>query len=299
MADNADTEVNLPPQNRPSEEKVGDILKRERITRRIAIETIARDLKLNVRYIKSIENSEYDDLPDDPYIRVYLRSMARYLMLDTESLLKKFYKEHGIEPEGPRAETVSRIEIVASKKDAPNLPWGVIIVVAVLLGTGIYVAGRMGLIGGFTPATDSGTAVADSTAASSADTIDSDVPLTPPEQDPPSVDTLIPAPSDKKRSAAKDTMSLRLRAIKDSVWVQVFADNVSWKSILYKNDSRTFTAADSFNVHVGENSRIEYFLNGKQLQTVKGLGVVVFKIGRGGVTPWTLQQWMTVFKNRI
>ncbi len=36
-------------------DRVGDIIRKERITRRITVETIAKDLKLNVKYIKSLK----------------------------------------------------------------------------------------------------------------------------------------------------------------------------------------------------------------------------------------------------
>ena len=71
----------------PQSDRVGDILRKERITRRIALETIAKDLKLNVRYVRSLESNDYNDRPADPYIRVYLRSLAKYLLLDSEAIL--------------------------------------------------------------------------------------------------------------------------------------------------------------------------------------------------------------------
>ena len=51
---------------------VGDTLRKERITRRITVDTIAKDLKLNVKYIKALEGNDYKSLPADPYVRVYL-----------------------------------------------------------------------------------------------------------------------------------------------------------------------------------------------------------------------------------
>ena len=84
MSENNETDSML----RISRDRVGDILRKERITRRITVETIAKDLKLNVKYIKALEASEYEALPADPYVRVYLRSLAKYLSLDSEEILK-------------------------------------------------------------------------------------------------------------------------------------------------------------------------------------------------------------------
>ena len=79
----------------PAGDRVGDILRKERITRRIALETIAKDLKLNVKYIKSLEANDYSDLPADPYIRVYFRSIAKYLLLDPRKFLSVFTRNAG------------------------------------------------------------------------------------------------------------------------------------------------------------------------------------------------------------
>jgi len=77
-------------------DKVGDILRKERLTRRITVETIAKDLKLNAGYIKALEASDYDSLPADPYVRVYIKSLTKYLSLDTDAIMKEFYKERGL-----------------------------------------------------------------------------------------------------------------------------------------------------------------------------------------------------------
>ena len=105
MSENNETDLNASDLSR---DRVGDILRKERITRRITVETIAKDLKLNVKYIKALEASEYEALPADPYVRVYLRSLAKYLSMDSEEILKKFYTERGMSIE---KETSSKISV--------------------------------------------------------------------------------------------------------------------------------------------------------------------------------------------
>ena len=87
-----ENEITAPPASEPAHEKVGDILRKERITRRIALETIAKDLKLNVKYIGAGVD-EHHDLPPDPYIRVYLRTLAKYLMLDPEDYSQEILQD--------------------------------------------------------------------------------------------------------------------------------------------------------------------------------------------------------------
>ncbi|MCL2689001.1 MAG: helix-turn-helix domain-containing protein [Chitinispirillia bacterium] len=115
------------------EDRVGDILRKERITRRITVETIAKDLKLNVGYIKALESSEYESLPAEPYIRVYLKSLTKYLSLDSESILLQFHKERGITA-GSELRKDNRIEISMRKQEEKKSPTLVItgLLIAVL-----------------------------------------------------------------------------------------------------------------------------------------------------------------------
>jgi len=98
-------------------DKVGDILRKERLTRRITIETIAKDLKLNVGYVKALEASDYDSLPPDPYIRVYIRSLTKYLSLDSDSILKEFYKERGLIADDSAQTQGNKIDVTVQRQD--------------------------------------------------------------------------------------------------------------------------------------------------------------------------------------
>src|SRR5664279_3887300 len=114
-----------PPPSETATEKVGDILRKERITRRIALETIAKDLKLNVKYVRSLEANDYNDLPGAPYVRVYLRSLAKYLLLDPDDILKKFYAGSGINDDKLRKDSDTKINISMANevKRSESKPW--------------------------------------------------------------------------------------------------------------------------------------------------------------------------------
>ena len=134
MSENAETDFHI--KHEPNSERVGDLIRKERVTRRIALETIAKDLKLNVKYIKALEANEYNALPADPYIRVYFRSLAKYLMLDPEEILKRFYEERGIPPEIYQKETTSKISISEMETERSFTPWLIIFIVIAVLYTG-------------------------------------------------------------------------------------------------------------------------------------------------------------------
>jgi cytoskeletal protein RodZ len=292
MSENNETDLNATDLSR---DRVGDILRKERITRRITVETIAKDLKLNVKYIKALEASEYEALPADPYVRVYLRSLAKYLSLDSEEILKKFYMERGMSIE---KETASKISVSMKEKEETKSPMLITVLILIALLAGFsFLANKKGWISTtdyfFTESDTTLQITQDNLTDSLADD-DSMFSETPLQQ------------TDSSSALLADTMvdttgllSLQLDVISDSAWVQVFSDGTSWKNIIAKNQSRIFTAKDSFNVHVGNNSTVKYSFKGKPI-TVRGTGIVAFKLDKTGKPIiWTLSKWNSVFKERL
>ncbi len=309
----SDTPENFPPQSEGNKhETVGETIRKERVTRRIAIETVARDLKLNASYIKALESGNYDDLPADPYVRVYLKSIAGYLMLDPEDILRRFYNERGLPPADYESERATRINIsVKGIKEPAKFSRSmiflavVVVAVAALLLTALFgtesdteqetgseqtttqeeTTGEEGIEGipipidsipddteGIETETDTGAEaeITDQTANDDVETAET----------------------------SPDSLQLEISIARDSVWLQVFEDGDSWKNFVHANETRTFSARDSLNIHVGNNRLMKYTLNGEPLK-VKGRGVLVFKIDHEGVDMWTLSKWLSVFKGRI
>ena len=127
-----------------NKDKVGDILRKERLTRRIAVETIARDLKLNVAYIKALEASEYESLPADPYVRVYIKSLTKYLSLDSDAIMKEFYRERGlIADEADPAATKIDVSVQIHEKNHTPI---VIAALVVVLAVFAFIANQKGWI---------------------------------------------------------------------------------------------------------------------------------------------------------
>jgi len=138
-------EVKDTPKDTGNREKVGDILRKERLTRRITIETIAKDLKLNIGYVKALEASDYDSLPPDPYVRVYIRSLTKYLSLDAEVILKEFYKERGLIADDSVQNPAGKIDMTIQRQDKNPV---VIIIAAliVVLAVFAFIANKKGWI---------------------------------------------------------------------------------------------------------------------------------------------------------
>ena len=279
---------------------VGDILRKERITRRITVETIARDLKLNVKYIKALEANEYGALPADPYVRVYLKSLAKYLTLDSDEILRRFYRERGMSIEPSPRENTERIPISMKQKEESRNPLLIVaIVLIVLLALFSFIAKKQGWLVAPPPVSPltmpADTEFMESEPGDDSLLADSMLPATPPTD---SLEIPGTTPADVETDTA-GKMRFTLSVIKDSVWIQVYSDGESWKNIVYKDQNRTFTARDSFNVHVGNIAAVKFALNGKVLP-FQGKGVMTFKIDhRGAPLKWSLKKWNTVFQDRL
>jgi len=169
MAENIESPK--PAENGGGKEKVGDILKKERLTRRITVEAIAKDLKLNVGYVKALEASDHASLPPEPYIRVYIKSLTKYLSLDTEAILREFDKERGLISED-YDKSANKIDISVQKPEK-NLTFVIAAALIVALAIFAFIANKKGWL-----TTPEDTAViedvADTVSLTNADSLDND-----------------------------------------------------------------------------------------------------------------------------
>lgn len=299
-------------QDKP-QETAGDILHKERVTRRITLETIAKDLKLNVRYIKAIESNNLKELPAEPYIRVYIRSIATYLMLDPDEILQRFFKERGIRTEVDEREGVERIKIQVNKDtESRSMTWIIITIVILILVALSYVANKKGWMTSVSSEQKTLTTFEDSSVvedtfdeySDSLFDVDEDTVSFDQQEN---IDSLLLSNSSVSEDAAVSEISspkksnllkLVVAALKDSVWIQVYRDGKSWRNFIKHTNPRSFYARDSLNLLVGDNSLASYHLNGKAL-TIKGSGVTAFKINHSGIEMWQKQHWDSVFSDRM
>ncbi|MGB8325047.1 MAG: helix-turn-helix transcriptional regulator [Candidatus Acidiferrum sp.] len=73
----------------------GERLKRERELREVTLEEITAHTRIGPRFLEALENEDWDKLPGGVFNRGFVRSVARYLGLDEESLLGEYDLAHG------------------------------------------------------------------------------------------------------------------------------------------------------------------------------------------------------------
>lgn len=75
---------------------LGEKLRKIRGDRRLSLLEISRATRIQVSYLESLENGEYDKLPADVYVKGFLRNYAEFLVVNEQALIKLYEKEKGI-----------------------------------------------------------------------------------------------------------------------------------------------------------------------------------------------------------
>lgn len=378
----------------PHKERVGEILRRERERRQLSIEAVAKKLRLNAKYIESLESNRYNQLPGDTYIRVYLRSLSSFLSLNAEEIFRRFFEERGVTGvDTLRKDSSTKINIAAQEEKKPNTALFVTVAVIALLVIFSVIVNRQGCHSSHAAkhvktAVDTssqgavaavpkdtgmkGRPAAETMAVAAATDSQKDESNMVRKEEKPGTETVPakqlgnivkpPQPSIKQTKdtvtksevsakpfsrgadttqkvvqhpvkSIKDTvkqvktpadtqhryttakgltpaatvqsavnpMVLRMTVTGDSCWGRVFSDGgKEWKNTVFSGKGVTFTAQDSFNIHIGISGAVSFMLNGKPLPLPGKKGVMTFKIDRSGtVTLWPLEKWNSVFGGHL
>ncbi len=124
---------------------IGQALREARMRTRIDITEVERATKIRARYLRALENEEWEALPGPVYIKSFLRTYSDYLGLDSRLLVDEFKRryerptDHDMRPVAPRRRERERIA------RGPLIPpWALIGAVLVLVVAALYVIGTLG-----------------------------------------------------------------------------------------------------------------------------------------------------------
>jgi cytoskeletal protein RodZ len=81
--------------------RLGETLRTQREKKGITLEQAAHDTRIREKFLKALEDSDYQTLPGAVYTKGFLRNYAEYLELDTEDLVVQFHQERDL-PDVPR-----------------------------------------------------------------------------------------------------------------------------------------------------------------------------------------------------
>src|SRR5579863_3140668 len=112
---------------RMSSTPFGEQLKREREMRGVSLEEISVATRIAPRFLEALENEQWEQLPGGVFNRGFIRSVARYLGLDEDSLVAEYALQTKGRPDPG---------VVADPPDEPDRLWArvsVLVVLAILI----------------------------------------------------------------------------------------------------------------------------------------------------------------------
>jgi cytoskeleton protein RodZ len=127
---------------------IGSTLRETRMRGRIDIGEVEARTKIRAKYLRALENEEWDLLPGPVYVKSFLRTYGDYLGLDSRLLVDEFRRryerpsDHEVRP----LSTLSRErERMHKPRRGPLLPpWALIAVVLVFVVVALYLIGNIG-----------------------------------------------------------------------------------------------------------------------------------------------------------
>ena len=116
----------------------GERLKREREMREVSMEELTKATRISTRFLLALENEDWNKLPGGVFGHGFVRTIARYLGLDEESLLGEYDLARGDKSQSEAAKPEERIP--------PPPKWIPVAAVLVifLIVAGLFYAGRYG-----------------------------------------------------------------------------------------------------------------------------------------------------------
>jgi hypothetical protein len=129
--------------------EIGRTLRETRTKRRIELTEAEASTKIRIRFLRAMENEEWDVLPGGSYTRGFIRTYARYLGLDGEQLADEYRRQQEGRPveRAPRAQPAvnpraSRGQL-PSRRRLPSLSrgaWATLVsvgLIAILVGVAL------------------------------------------------------------------------------------------------------------------------------------------------------------------
>jgi cytoskeleton protein RodZ len=228
----------------------GEHLRREREMRGVSLDEISAATRISTRFLEAIEKDQWDQLPGGVFNRGFIRSIARFLGLDEDSLVAEYALGNSNGAPAPAAAPKARNRMPRNWQPAA----GSVIVIVLVLAGGIFGWHRYG--------DDLSAWIHSRYQAVRA----AGKPAPEPGSGGPSTATAAAS------GAPAQVLTLKLQASK-AANVKVSADGkIVFDGAVQPGDTRQFDAQSQFDVSAGDSSAITLDLNGQALPAIGSPG---------------------------
>lgn len=126
---------------------IGPTLREARIRARIDMSEVEAQTKIRAKYLRAIENEEWDRLPGPVYAKSFLRTYGDYLGLDSRMLIEEFKRRYERPAEPEVAAPIASFPRERERERTPRGPllpsWAPIGLVLVLIVVALFVVGTV------------------------------------------------------------------------------------------------------------------------------------------------------------
>ena len=122
---------------------LGTLLQQARLQRELTIEEVADRTKIRTQFLVAIEEGDFNQLPDQAYVRAFLRTYAKALGLEPEAVILEYEARHI--PEQQR-ELLSFRERRSKIRTKRRLRFAVGLAILALLGAAAYFVYQLKII---------------------------------------------------------------------------------------------------------------------------------------------------------
>lgn len=258
----------------------GESLKRERELRGVTLEEISAATRIATRFLKAIENEEWDQLPGGVFNRGFVRAVSRYLGLDEENTVAEYTLAVGDRPSVP----VWTGSPPVVTPEQPWLAWIIVAVVVLALLSGGWFGARRLLAWRAARRAAQTAAVSAASSTASADAPQPSAVAPAPANNvtasPDARNATSVAPGTATDSAsgsapispATDLMELKIQAGKRTKVTIVADKDMVFDGTMKAGENHFFSAADHFQVTAKDAGVLHMELNGKTLAPIGPAG---------------------------
>lgn len=246
---------------------IGEQLSHTRKAKGISLEMAEEATKIRAKFLRALENEEFDILPGRVYAKAFLRSYARYLELDDAQLACDFDQLYAEKPE-PEKE---RFKMPRTFNRGCYVNFFAVAAVIGLLVAFNAVYGKV-----IDKQEDNKPVLQEETTR----------PVAKPRLNSPPVlvsentgganqagETDLPAEENARRDQG---LSVKLNVTSDTCWMRVVTDGtVAFEGKLKAGEERSFQAQSAIQLRLGNAGAVEVSCNGQSLGYLGGAGQVV------------------------
>ncbi|KJS82786.1 MAG: hypothetical protein JM58_13955 [Peptococcaceae bacterium BICA1-8] len=241
---------------------IGDLFKTNRENRGLTLSDVENGTKIRSKYIKAIEQEDFDLIPGKVYVKGFIKSYAKFLEIENNEEIANFLEENivktlDIEKNGAFQENNQPLTKGLQKKYITIILS--IIAIVVLFGVqNVYDKHFKREISPSPAQKDNG------------------IPIDKPPLEEPSIEEDITTQLPDKIVLTLEILDLS--TAKEKCWIQVYSDNtLNFEGTMYQGDIKVFEAREKMKITLGNAGVVKLLLGERELGIAGKIGEVINK----------------------